>query len=63
MTDNVLGRFLLIVLIGMVLNQITAFLLDSAGVHYVSIAAAVFVVVPAFNFIGHSLFTYRASRT
>jgi putative flippase GtrA len=63
MTGNVLGRLLLIVLMGMVRNQVTAFLVNSAGVHYVLIAATVFVVVPAFSFIGHSLFTYRAPRT
>jgi len=63
MTGVVLGRFLLVVLIGMVLNQIIALLLNSASVHYVLIAATVFVVVPAFNFIGHTLFTYRVSRT
>jgi putative flippase GtrA len=54
-----LARFLIVVLVGMAVNQAIAAGLDTIGVHYVFIALTVFVVVPVFNFIGHSLFTYR----
>jgi putative flippase GtrA len=56
-------RFLAVVGIGMVLNQAIAFGLDRLGAHYLVIAAAVFVVIPAFNFVAHSAFTYRTERT
>ncbi|MFC1458345.1 GtrA family protein [Microvirga arabica] len=54
-----LARFLVVVMTGMVVNQVIAFGLNAIGAHYVFIALTVFAVVPIFNFIGHSLFTYR----
>jgi putative flippase GtrA len=56
------ARFLIVVIAGLIINQSIAYGLDQAGVHYVFIALTVFVVVPAINFIGHSVFTYRGKR-
>lgn len=52
-------KFLAVVLLGLGFNQVIAYGLGKMGVHYVFIALAVFIVVPAVNFIGHSVFTYR----
>lgn len=54
-----LTRFLIVVGIGMGLNQIIAYGLDRLGAHYLAIWLTVFIVIPAINFVGHSLFTYR----
>ncbi|MBD2750020.1 GtrA family protein [Microvirga sp. BT688] len=53
------AKFLLVVLVGLGVNQTIAYGLNHIGAHYLVIAATVFIVVPIINFIGHSLFTYR----
>jgi putative flippase GtrA len=62
MTPATFARFTVVVLLGLALNQAIAYSLDRLGAHYLLIAMAVFLIVPVANFIGHSLFTYRASR-
>lgn len=52
-------RFMIVVLVGMALNQALAFVLDRLGAHYVVVWLAVFTLIPAINYVGHSLFTYR----
>jgi putative flippase GtrA len=55
------ARFLVVVVVGMGINQAIAYGLDQFGVHYTVIAITVFIVVPVINFAGHSLFTYRGA--
>jgi putative flippase GtrA len=62
MTKATFMRFTAVVLVGMALNQTTAYVLDRLGAHYLLIALAVFLIVPLVNFVGHSLFTYREGR-
>ncbi len=62
MTKTTFMRFTAVVLVGMALNQTIAYILDRLGAHYLLIALAVFLIVPLINFVGHSLFTYRAGR-
>jgi|LFEF01.1.fsa_nt_gb putative flippase GtrA len=56
------NRFALVVLIGFGLNVAITWIFARLGVHYVIGALVVFVVVPAFNFLAHSRFTYGAGR-
>lgn len=56
-------RFLLVVLLGLALNQTIAYGLSVLGAHYFLIALTVFVLVPIINFLGHTVFTYREKQT
>lgn len=57
-TSRTMWRFFVVTLVGMGLNQTIAWGLDKLGIHYLFIAAAVFIFVPIVNFLGHSNFTY-----
>jgi putative flippase GtrA len=52
-------KFLVVTLAGLGLNVAIAYVLESVGLHYLLIALVILVTVPAFNFIGHNLWTYR----
>ena len=51
-------RFLAVVLAGLGLNQLIAWTVETAGLNYLFLPLAVFVVVPAFNYIGHRLYSF-----
>ncbi len=53
-------RFLAVVLAGLGLNQLIAWTVETAGLNYLFLPLAVFVVVPAFNYIGHRLYSFGA---
>ena len=52
-------KFLVVTLAGLGLNVAIAYALDLIGLHYLLIALIILVTVPAFNFVGHNLWTYR----
>ena len=61
-TSANLGRFLVVIGVGLVLNTSLAWLLDRLGLHYLLISLAVLIVVPAWNFAGHARWTFAAGR-
>jgi hypothetical protein len=49
---------LAVVLAGLGLNQLIAWAVETAGLNYLFLPLAVFVVVPAFNYVGHRLYSF-----
>lgn len=52
-------RFAAVTLAGFALNLAIAWLLERAGTHHLLIGLVILAIVPAFNFAGHRLFTFR----
>ena len=52
-------KFIVVTLVGLVLNVALAYALETVGLHYLLISLVILVIVPAFNFIGHNFWTYR----
>lgn len=53
-------RFTLVVAAGFCLNVAITWIFARLGVHYIVSSLVVFTVVPAFNYLAHSRFTYGA---
>lgn len=54
-------RFFITTLIGLGLNIGLAWLLTEIGLNYLEMTVIIFVVVPAFNYLGHRFWTFAES--
>ena len=59
MRKNTAYKFLIITLIGLLLNQTIALILNWFNLHYFYIIITVFIIIPIFNYIGHTIYTYK----
>lgn len=55
-----LARFFVVTGLGFVLNLALVAVVAAAGWHYVAGILLVLVIVPSFNFAGHTLWTFRS---
>lgn len=52
------SRFVTTTSIGLALNVALAWLLTRWGVHYFAMTVIIFMIVPAFNYLGHRFWTF-----
>jgi putative flippase GtrA len=58
MSGRTFSRFVVVVMLGLMLNLFIAVMLNYFEVHYLLITLVILVVVPVFNYICHALWTY-----
>jgi putative flippase GtrA len=62
MTTRSAGKFLIVIAVGLIANILIARTMEYLGFHYFAITVAIFVIVPALNFLGHHLWTFQEGR-